>query len=155
MDISILRSGHRIRTENGLQAEVMEHVEDGAAVRVAYLDEDGGPFGVPRYTGEEARVEPGEIGALLGAVPPSSWRTISVVLHHTPATDEEPAEYRAETLSGVPNDVIVSGGSQISSQEALEHLLGGLFLMGFSGTIIVEDSAGQGSRRYEVEVPGK
>lgn len=45
------------------------------------------------------------------------------------ASDEGPVEYRAETLSGLSNDVIVSHGSQISSHEALEHLLGILVMM--------------------------
>jgi hypothetical protein len=96
------------------------------------------------------------LDALLGAVPPATWKQeITVVLQHVPESDDGPSEYRAETLSGVPNDVVISGGSQSSSREALDHLLGGLSLMGFSGTVVVEDDAGRGFDRYEVEVPDR
>lgn len=75
------------------------------------------------------------------------------MLHYITESEDGSAEYRAETLSGVPNSVVVYGGSDSSPQEALNHLLGGLLLMGFSGTVVVEDGAREGSERYEVEVP--
>lgn len=134
MNTAILRPGHRVKMTDGRQVEVLESAREDAAIRVAYLDEAGGPFGSPLRTAEEALVSAADLEALLGVVPPVAWRQeITVVLHHAPETEEGPAEYRAETLSGVPNDVIVSGGSETSSQQALNHLLGGLSLMGFSG----------------------
>lgn len=153
MDTSILRPGHRIRTSDGRQAEVLEESREGAAVRIGYLD-DAGPFGVPRHTGEEDLVGGEEVAVLMGVVPPSTWKkVVTVILHYIAESEDGPAEYRAETLSGVPNDVVVNGGSDSSAQEALNHLLGGLLLMGFSGTVVVEDGAREDFERYEVEFP--
>lgn len=154
MEIGILRPGHRIKATDGRQAEVLERLPEDMAVRVVYLDETYGPFGTPRRTTDEAVLGADDVGGLLGAVPPAAWREeITVVLHHFPESPEGPAEYRAETLSGVPNDVVVSGGSPVSSRDALDHLLGGLSLMGFSGTAIVEDNSSSARNKYEVEVP--
>ncbi len=153
MDTGILRPGHRIRTSDGRQAEVLEESREGAVVRIGYLD-DAGTFGVPARTGEEDLVGGEEVAVLMGAVPPSTWkREVTVILHYMTESEDGPAEYRAETLSGVPNNVVVNGGSDSSPQEALNHLLGGLLLMGFSGTVLVEDGAREEFERYEVEVP--
>lgn len=154
MDPALLKPGHRIRTRDGREAEVLEEALEGGAVRVAYLVPYG-PFGVPGRTGGEDLLGGGEVEALLGAVPPDSWRErVAIVLHHVPESDEGPAEYRAETISGVPNDVKVEGGGG-SARTALEHLLGGLWLMGFRGTVEVSEGSGdtgEAFRRYEVEV---
>lgn len=159
MNLGILQPGHRIRTRTGREAEVLPEPSStsaGSSIRVAYLEEDGGPFGTVARTGEEDLLGAEDVELLRGVVPPTSWREqVVVVLHHLPESEEGPAEYRAETLSGVPNDVVVSGGSQGSSWEALNHLLGGLSLMGFNGTAIVEDGAGRGFDRYEIEVPDR
>lgn len=156
MDTGILRPGHKVRTSDGRQAEVLEPMPDEVSVRLAYLDEEGGPFGVARRTGEEQVVVGEHIQALLGAVAPSSWREeVVVVLHYVPGSKEGSPEYRAETLSGVPNDVVISGGSADSARGALDHLLGGLASIGFIGTIAVEDGSGREFERYRVEVPGR
>lgn len=156
MDIGILRPGHRVRTLDGREAEVLEPAREGTTVRVAYLDERAGPFNTPRRTGEEEMIDGEHVQALLGAIPPSTWREeIVVVLHYVPESDEGPPEYRAETLFGVPNDVVISGGSPDSAQGALNHLLGDLTLMGFSGTVTVEDGSAHDFDRYQVEVPGE
>lgn len=153
MDIGIFRPGHRVRTSDGRQAEVLELMPDEVSVRLIYLDEEGGPFGVTRRTGEEEVVGGEHIQALLGAVASSTWREeVVVVLHYVPESEEGPPEYRAETLFGVPNDVVVSGGSSESAQEALNHLLGGLALMGFRGTVSIEDGAGERFERYRINV---
>lgn len=47
----------------------------------------------------------------------------------------------------------MSGGSSVSSREALDHLLGGLALMGFADTVLVEDNSSSSRYKYEVEVP--
>lgn len=154
MEIGILRPGHRIKTMEGRQAEVLEQLPEDVAVRAVYLDEAGGPFGSSRRTAEEALLGVDDVEALLGAVPPTVWReAVTIVLHYVTESPEGLAEYRAETLSGVPNDVVVSGGSPVSSRDALDHLLGGLSLMGFSGTAIVEDNSSSARNKYEVEVP--
>ncbi len=69
-----------------------------------------------------------------------------------PDSEDGPAEYRAETLSGTPNNVMVRGGHENSARGALNHLLGGLALMGFSGMVSVSDGSGEGFEKYEVEV---
>lgn len=152
MNLNLLRPGHRITTRDGREAEVLEVILDGATVRVGYLDGAGGPFGSPMRTGEETVVGAEEVDALLGAVSPTDWRRgVDVVLHYVPESEDGPAEYRAETLSGVPNDVVVRGGGD-SPRGALNHLLGGLALMGFSGTVLVDDAAGENFERYEIQV---
>lgn len=101
MEIGILRPGHRIETADGRQAEVLEQLPEDMSFRVVYLDEAGGPFGMPRHTMEEAFLGADDVGALLGVAPPAAWgEAVTVVLRHVPESAECPAEYRAETLSG-------------------------------------------------------
>lgn len=153
MNLDLLQAGHRIRTRNGREAEVLE-VRDGKAIQVAYLHNAEDPFNVPKRTGDTELLGAEEVDALLGAVPPTDWdRELAVILHYVPESDDGPAEYRAETLSGVPNGVVVRGGSENSARGALNHLLGGLALMGFRGVVSVDDAAGEGFERYEIEVP--
>lgn len=161
MNLELLQPGHRIRTRAGREAEVLpgsqpDRAEDDDGIRVAYIDGHGGPFGIPVRTDEEDVLGTGDVEALLGAAPPSSWREQAViVLHYVPESAEGSAEYRAETLQGIPNDVKVQGSSEESARAALNHLLGGLFLMGFRGTVLVEDGSGESGEafeRFEVEV---
>lgn len=70
MDTGILKSGHRTRTSGGREAEVIEQNREGGTVRVAYLEDAGGTFGVPQRTGEEDLVGGEAVAVLLGAVPP-------------------------------------------------------------------------------------
>lgn len=154
MNLNLLRPGHRVRTQEGREAEVLGESPEGSAVRVAYLGAEG-PYGIRERTGAEDSLGGGEIEALLGAEPPRAWRErLAVVLHYIPESNEGTAEYRAETLSGAPGGVTVSGGGA-SGKAALDHLLGGLWLMGFRGTAEVSDGSGEEFRRYEVEVPAE
>lgn len=128
MNLNLLRPGHRVGTRDGREAEVIGESPEGDALRVVYLVEEG-PFGIRERTRAEELLGGGEVETLLGAEPPVSWRErLAVVLHYVPESEEDPAEYRPETLSGVPNGVKAGGGS---TQETLNHLLGGLRLMGF------------------------
>lgn len=132
MNLNLLRPGHRVRTRDGREAEVIGESPEGSAVRVAYLGAEG-PFGIRERTGAEDLLGGEEVEALLGAEPPVSWHErVSVVLHHVPESEEGPEEYRAETLSGVPNDVKIEGGGG-SARAALDHLLGGAVAHGLPG----------------------
>lgn len=157
--LEVLKPGHWIRTRNGRDAEVLERPfvsasGRGSGVRVAYLEP--GPFGTLRRTGEEERLGAAPADRLLGVVPPTTWRErVAVALHYVPESENGPAEYRAETLSGVPNNATISGGDERLSRAALEKLLGSLWLMGFRGTVEVSDGSGDSGgafQRYEVQV---
>lgn len=128
----------------------------GDGIRIAYLEEGDGQYGIPARTGEEDVLSARDVESLHGAMPHGAWQEqVVVVLHHVSESGEEPAEYRAETLWGVPNDVKVSGGSEDSAEAALNHLFGGMFLMGFRGTVQVDDASGESGeafRRYDAEV---
>ena len=89
-------------------------------------------------------------------MPSKVWgREVSVVLHHVPEDEGFEGSYEAETLSGVPNGVKISGGDRTSKEAALEHLIGGLALLGFNGRLVVDDVTEVGRRsRREVEVAG-
>lgn len=153
MNLDLLKPGHRIRVKDGREAEVMEEAGSSAAIKVCYLNTTANPFGTPLRTEEEDVVGGDEIEALVGAVPPTEWGAeVVVLLHHLPNSEYGPAEYRAETLSGVPNEVKIQGGNGTSSRHALNHLLGGLMLLGFNGRVLVEDGSGKKLERYEIEL---
>ena len=82
MNLEILRPGHRIRTRYGREAEVLEEVREGATVRVAYLGDAGGPFGVPARTSEEELIGDEDVETLLGVVPPSAWQRALYGVRH-------------------------------------------------------------------------
>jgi hypothetical protein len=154
MDVTLLRPGHWIRITGGREAEVLEASEDGRSIKAVYLSGFQGPFGMLERTREIETIDGSAVEALLDAVPQAAWNgELNIVLHYIPVSDDGPAEYVAETLSGVPNGVKVQGGDPYSARGALEHLLGGLALMGFSGVVSVNDGSGREFQRYETQVP--
>jgi hypothetical protein len=92
---------------------------------------------------------------LLGVARRRGWdETVTVLLHHVPDSEEFEGGYEAETMKDVPNDVRISCDDPDSMEEALDHFIGGLALLGFEGRVVVEDAAELGPKqRYEVEAP--
>lgn len=79
---------------------------------------------------------------------------VIAVLHELPE-EEGWGGYEAETMTGVPNNVRITGSDEESKEAALDHLVGGLALMGFSGRLVVDDVTEPGRRdRYHVELSG-
>ncbi len=80
---------------------------------------------------------------------------VSVVLHQQPEDDGFEGGYEAETMTGVPNGVRITGCGEDSKQEALDHLIGALVLLGFRGNVVVNDVTELGRNdEYRVEIPG-
>lgn len=80
---------------------------------------------------------------------------VSVVLHHVSEDEGFEGGYEAETLSGAPNGIRISGADRMSKEAALDHLIGGLALLGFRGRLVIDDVTEVGRRnRSEVEVAG-
>ncbi len=61
MNLWILKPGHKVRTQDGAEAEVLSETEDGEWIRVRYLD-----GGDPLFGGTEDLVSEAEVEALLG-----------------------------------------------------------------------------------------
>ena len=151
MDLWLLKPGHKIRTRDGSEAEVLTETQDGEWVKVKYLDDEDDPL----FAGTEDLVSSEEVEVLLGVAAKRYWGDrVTVVLHRIPESDEIEGEYEAVTLKGVPYNVSITGSDQDSAEGALNHLLDGLRAFGFSGRVAVEDVTGSGSSEYyEVEVP--
>lgn len=150
MNLWLLRSGHKIRIRDGAEAEVLAETEDGARIRVRYLEVADDPS----LVGTEDLVSEAEVEALLGVARTGTWGdTVSVILHHIPESEEYEGGYEAETMAGVPYGVKVSGGDPESKEAALGHLLDGLRAFGLIGRVTVEDATGAGGiESYEVRV---
>ncbi len=152
MNLWLLRSGHRIKTHDGAEAEVLAETEDGAWIKVRYLEVEDDPT----LVGTEDLVSEAEVEALLGVARTGTWgEKVTVILYHVPQSEESEGEYEAMTMKGVPYDVKVTGGDPDSKEAALDHLLDGLRAFGFSGRVAVEDATYIGGvQRYEIERPG-
>ncbi len=149
MDLSLLKPGHKIRTREGVEAEVLSETEDGEWIRVKYLDSDDSLVG-----GTEDLVHQDEVEALLGVAVKDSWgEKVTVIVHYRPEDEDFGGGYEATTITGVPYNVIATGGDEDSAEGALNHLLNGLRAFGFAGRVVVEDATGLGRpQRYEIEV---
>lgn len=64
MDLWYLRPGHKIRTRDGAEAEVLSETEDGEWIKVRYLDGADDPL----LVGTEDLAHREEVEALLGVV---------------------------------------------------------------------------------------
>lgn len=150
MDLWLLKPGHKIRTHDGAEAEVLDETEDGAWIKVRYLTVPDDPS----LDGTEDLVSEGEVDALLGMTVRRTWgEKVVIVLHHVPEDEGFEGGYEAATMAGVPNNVRISGSDAESKEGALDHLLGGLSSLGFRGRVIVEDATAPGSiERYEIDV---
>lgn len=69
MDLWLLQPGHKIRTRDGAEAEVLSKTEDGEWIRVRYTDTEDDPL----VTGMEDLVSADEIEELLGVVNADLW----------------------------------------------------------------------------------
>lgn len=150
MNLWMLRPGHKIRTREGTEAEVLAATEDGEWIKVRYIEVADDPS----LAGTEDLVSEGEVEALLGMAVKSSWgERVTVIIHHRPEDEDFAGGYEATTITGVPCNVIVTGDDENSAEGALSHLLSGLKAFGFRGRVAVEDATGLGRpERYEVEV---
>jgi hypothetical protein len=150
MNLGILRPGHKVRLRNGALAKVLSETQDGAWIRVEYL-EPGSSFA---SMGTEDTVNEREVEALLGVAHPRAWgEEATVVLHYMPESEGSEAYFEAVTMKGVPYGVSVSGSDPDLAEKALNQLLDGLKAFGFTGRVIVEDVTGSGHpERYEVQV---
>ena len=151
MNLWLLRSGHKVRIRDGAEAEVLEETEDGAWIRVRYLEVEDDPS----LAGTEDLVSEAEVEALLGVVRTGAWSDkVAVIVYRVPESEEHEGGYEAETMTGIPYGVKVSSGAD-SAEAALNHLLAGLRVFGFAGRIAVEDATYIGGvQRYEIERPG-
>ena len=68
LDLWLLKPGHKIRTSDGSEAEVLSATEDGEWIKVKYLEGDDSLFG-----GTEDLVSGVEVEALLGVARTSGW----------------------------------------------------------------------------------
>lgn len=150
MDLWYLKPGHKIRTRDGAEAEVLSETEDGEWIRVRYLD--GGDD--PLFAGTEDLAHRDEVEALLGVAHKSTWSDeVTVILHHVPESEESEEGYEAVTMKGVPHGVVVTGSDSESAEGALNRLLDGLRVFGFHGRVTVEDATYVGDvQRYEVDL---
>lgn len=77
---------------------------------------------------------------------------VTVVLHRVPESEEFEGGYEAVTMTGVPENVVVTGSDRDSAEDALNHLIAGLRAFGFSGRVAVDDATYiGGTQRYEIE----
>src|SRR5215211_3615674 len=148
MDLWLLKPGHKIRTRDGAEAEVLSVTEDGEWIRVRYLNGDD-----PLFAGTEDLAHRDEVEALLGVAHKSTWgEEVTVIVHHVPESEESEEGYEAVTMKGVPHGVIITGSAPDSAEAALNRLLDGLKAFGFRGRVAVEDATYIGGvERYEVE----
>lgn len=149
MELHYLRPGHKIKMRDGAEAEVLSETEDGEWIRIRYL----GGADEPLFAGTEDLAHKNEIEALLGAVVGGSWGDrVMVIVHYRPEDQDFGGGYEATTLTGVPHNVIVTGGDEDSAEGALNQLLDGLKAFGFRGRVAVQDATGLGRpERYELD----
>jgi len=148
MDLWHLKRGHKIRTRDGAEAEVLSETEDGEWIKVRYLDGEDDPL----FAGTEDLAHREEVEALLGVAHRSSWgEKVTVIVHHVPESEESEGEYEAVTMKGVPHGVSITSSDPESVEGALNHLLDGLRAFGFTGRVTVEDATGLGQvDRYDI-----
>jgi len=78
---------------------------------------------------------------------------VNIILHHIPEDRDIEGGYEAITVVGVPYGVSVVGSDPDSPVAALNQLLDGLRVFGFTGRVEVEDTTNPGSvERYEFDV---
>ena len=148
MNLRILKPGHKVKLRDGAVARVLAETEDGAQIRIEYLEAEGAS--VPG--GAEDLVNGQEVEILLGVAHPRTWgEEVSVVVHHVPESEDAEAGFEAVTMTGVPYGVSISGYDSNSAEDAVSQLLDGLRAFGFAGRVVVEDATNIGPvERYEI-----
>ena len=87
MNLWMLKPGHKIRTHDGAEAEVLAETEDGEWIRVRYLQSADDPL----FAGTEDLAHSDEVEALLGVAHHSTWRDkVTVVVHHISSSTRNP-----------------------------------------------------------------
>ena len=79
IDLWYLKPGHKIRTRDGTEAEVLSETEDGEWIWVRYLDGENDPL----FAGTEDLAHRDEIEALLGIAQKSTWGEKVMVISTT------------------------------------------------------------------------
>lgn len=150
MDLWYLKPGHKIKTCDGAEAEVVSATEDGEWIKVRYLESEDDPL----FAGTEDLAHRDEVEALLDVLHRSTWgEEVTVIVHHVPESEESEGEYEAVTMKGAPYKVSITGSDPDSAEGALNRLLDGLKAFGFAGRVAVEDATYIGGvQRYQVEV---
>jgi len=153
MDLWLLKPGHKIKTRDGAEAEVLSETEDGEWIRVRYPESGDDPL----FSGTEDLVSEDEVEALLGVAAKGTWDgKVTIILHRVPESEESEGSYEATTMRGIPHNVIITSGDSDSAEGALNRMLDALQVFGFSGRVTVEDTTYIGSvQRYEVDVPNR
>ncbi len=99
MDLWLLKPGHKIRTVDGSEAEVLSETEDGEWIRVRYLENRDDP----QFVGTEDLASRDEVEALLGVAHKSTWGDrVMVILHHVPESVANESGYDAVTMGESP-----------------------------------------------------
>lgn len=99
MNLWLLKPGHRIRTRDGAEAEVLSGTEDGVWIKVRYLEVEDDTY----LAGTENLVSEGEVEALLGVAGTAGCgEKITVILHHILESEESEESYDAITMKDVP-----------------------------------------------------
>lgn len=152
MDLGRFKAGDVLHLHDGSRVEALAPSDDGRSVRVRYLDAPGDA----ELAGTEDFVAAERIAAFTPAPPGPEWAgRLTVVVHHVPESEDGEAGYGAVTMGGTPLGVSVEASDADSAPEALDRLLGALRVLGFVGSVQVEDATYLGGiQRYEMEVGG-
>lgn len=141
MELWYLKPGHKIRTRDGAEAEVLAETEDGEWIRVRYLDDQDDPL----FAGTEDLVHRDEVEVLLGVVHKGTWDdTVTVIVYHVPESEASESGYEAVTMVGVPHGVSITSKDPDSAEGALKRLVGALRAFGFTGRVRVDDTTNSG-----------
>jgi hypothetical protein len=109
MGLRLLRPGHRIRTRDGAEAEVLSATEDGEWIRARYLGHGDNPL----FSETEDLVYRDKVEALLSITHVSTWgEKVTVILHHVPESEESESEYEAEPMSLVDSREALTFGQK-------------------------------------------
>lgn len=131
MNLRLLKPGHKIRTRDGTEAEVLSEIEDGEWIRIKYLSGND-----PLLGGTNDLSHKDEVEALLGVAVKGTWsEELTVIVHYRPEDEDSEGGYEATTITGVPHNVIVVTGNEDSAKGALNHLLDALRTFGFTGHV--------------------
>ena len=89
MNLWYPKPGHKIRTRDGAEAEVLAETQDGEWIKVRYLDSKDDPL----FAGTEDLAHRDEVEALLGVAHGSAWgKKVTIILHHIPESEESEGE---------------------------------------------------------------
>jgi hypothetical protein len=80
----MLKPGHKIRTREGAEFEILSETEDGGWITVRYLGDQDGPL----FAGTEDLAHRDEVEVLMGVAHKDTWGDrVTVILHHVPESE--------------------------------------------------------------------